>query len=122
MVADLASDASADLVVTCDVRVSGALRPAVRSVVVRLVQEALQNIRKHADADRASVEVAATNGSVRVAVRAEWETIGLIIFGSLAVLLIVGGVVRTVHRRRREAAEEEAAAETVEQGATTSDE
>lgn len=60
--------------------------------------------------------------TVRVAVRAEWETIGLIIFGSLAVLLIVGGVVRTVHRRRREAAEEEQAAETVEQGATTSDE
>lgn len=42
--------------------------------------------------------------TVRVAVRAEWETIGLIIFGGLAVLLIVGGVIRTVLRRRRESA------------------
>lgn len=41
--------------------------------------------------------------SVRVAVRAEWETIGLVIFGGLAVLLIAGGVIRTVLRRRREA-------------------
>lgn len=41
--------------------------------------------------------------TVRVAVRAEWETIGLVIFGGLAVLLIVGGVIRTVLRRRREA-------------------
>lgn len=40
--------------------------------------------------------------TVRVAVRAEWETIGLVIFGGLAVLLIVGGVIRTVLRRRRE--------------------
>jgi hypothetical protein len=44
--------------------------------------------------------------TVRVAVRAEWETIGLIIFGGLAVLLIVGGVIRTVLRRRRESADE----------------
>ena len=42
--------------------------------------------------------------SVRVAVRAEWETIGLIIFGGLAALLIALGVIRTVRRKRREGA------------------
>ncbi len=47
----------------------------------------------------------------RVAVRAEWETIGLILFGSLAGLLIVGGVVRTVLRKRREHAEADADAD-----------
>ena len=46
--------------------------------------------------------------TVRVAVRAEWETIGLIVFGGLAVLLIALGVIRTVRRKRREAAEEAA--------------
>ncbi|WP_223623403.1 DUF6049 family protein [Microbacterium sp. EST19A] len=46
---------------------------------------------------------------IRVAVRAEWETIGLGIFGGLTVLLIGLGVVRTVLRKRREAAEEAAA-------------
>lgn len=45
---------------------------------------------------------------LRVAVRADWETIGLIIFGGLAVLLIALGVIRTVRRKRREAAEEAA--------------
>ncbi|MGO4489184.1 DUF6049 family protein [Microbacterium sp. 2RAF4] len=45
---------------------------------------------------------------IRVAVRAEWETIGLIVFGGLAALLIVVGVIRTVRRKRREAAEEAA--------------
>lgn len=47
--------------------------------------------------------------TVRVAVRAEWEGIGLGIFGGLAVLLIGLGVIRTVRRKRREAAEEAAA-------------
>lgn len=37
-----------------------------------------------------------------VSVRAEWETIGLIIFGGLATLLIVLGVIRTVRRKRRD--------------------
>lgn len=46
--------------------------------------------------------------SVRVAVRAEWETIGLVIFGGLAVVLIALGVIRTVRRKRRESAEESA--------------
>ncbi|MDX2398939.1 DUF6049 family protein [Microbacterium algeriense] len=46
--------------------------------------------------------------SVRVAVRAEWEAIGLVIFGGLTVLLIALGVIRTVRRKRRESAEEAA--------------
>jgi len=45
--------------------------------------------------------------TVRVAVRAEWETIGLVIFGGLAVLLIALGVIRTIRRKRRETAEED---------------
>ncbi|WP_435748466.1 DUF6049 family protein [Microbacterium sp. PMB16] len=47
---------------------------------------------------------------LRVAVRADWEAIGLGILGTLIVLLIGLGVVRTVLRRRREAAEAAAAA------------
>lgn len=57
---------------------------------------------------------------IRVAVRAEWETIGLIVFGGLAVVLIALGVIRTVRRKRHEAAEEaavEAEIETLEEGA-----
>lgn len=42
--------------------------------------------------------------SVRVAVRAEWEGIGLAVFGGLIVILLGLGVYRTVHRKRREAA------------------
>lgn len=47
--------------------------------------------------------------TMRVAVRADWETIGLGILGALVVLLIGFGVLRTVLRKRREAAEEAAA-------------
>jgi hypothetical protein len=49
--------------------------------------------------------------SVRVAVRAEWETIGLAVFGGLIVVLIGLGVWRTVRRRRNEANEEAADAD-----------
>ncbi|GGM35015.1 DUF6049 family protein [Microbacterium saperdae] len=49
--------------------------------------------------------------SVRVAVRAEWETIGLAVFGGLIVLLIGLGVWRTVRRRRNEANESAADAD-----------
>lgn len=41
--------------------------------------------------------------AANVSVRAEWETIGLGIFGGVVVLLIVGGVIRTVVRKRRDA-------------------
>ncbi|ALX65999.1 DUF6049 family protein [Microbacterium sp. XT11] len=43
--------------------------------------------------------------TVRVAVRAEWEGIGLTVFGALIVILVGLGVVRTVRRKRREADE-----------------
>jgi hypothetical protein len=46
--------------------------------------------------------------TIRVAVRAEWETIGLVVFGGLAVVLIALGVIRTVRRKRREAVEDHA--------------
>lgn len=41
--------------------------------------------------------------SVRVSVRAEWEAIGLGVFGGLIVLLLGLGIIRTIRRRRREA-------------------
>lgn len=44
--------------------------------------------------------------NVRVSVRAEWETIGLALFGGIIVLLLGLGIIRTVRRRRREAAPE----------------
>jgi hypothetical protein len=43
---------------------------------------------------------------MRVAVRADWETIGLGVLGALVVLLVGFGALRTVRRKRREAAEE----------------
>lgn len=46
--------------------------------------------------------------TLRVAVRAEWETIGLVVLGGIIVLLIALGVIRTVRRKRREAVEESA--------------
>ncbi|MCK2035015.1 hypothetical protein KZC51_02590 [Microbacterium sp. SSW1-49] len=49
--------------------------------------------------------------SVRVAVRAEWETIGLAVLGGLIVVLIGLGVWRTVRRRRNEANAEAADAD-----------
>ncbi len=56
------------------------------------------------------------NDVVRVAVRAEWETIGLIVFGSLIVILLGLGVYRTVRRKRQEAdADATTAAETGEE-------
>ncbi|WP_447914118.1 DUF6049 family protein [Microbacterium phyllosphaerae] len=47
-----------------------------------------------------------TPETVRVSVRAEWETIGLAVFGGLIVLLLGLGIIRTVRRRRREAGTE----------------
>ena len=38
--------------------------------------------------------------TARLTIRAEWETIGLIVFGTLGVLLIGAGIVRTIRRRR----------------------
>lgn len=44
--------------------------------------------------------------NVRVSVRAEWEAIGLGVFGGLIVLLLGLGIIRTIRRRRREAVAE----------------
>ncbi|OZB79826.1 MAG: hypothetical protein B7X41_18910, partial [Microbacterium sp. 14-71-5] len=38
--------------------------------------------------------------TARLTIRAEWETIGLIVFGSLGVLLIGAGIIRTIRRRK----------------------
>lgn len=38
--------------------------------------------------------------TARLTIRAEWETIGLIVFGALGVLLIGAGIFRTVRRRK----------------------
>lgn len=38
--------------------------------------------------------------TARLTIRAEWETIGLIVFGALGVLLIGAGIIRTIRRRR----------------------
>lgn len=46
--------------------------------------------------------------SVDVAVRAEWESIGIVVLGTLVALMIVLGVFRTVVRRRRRRAAEDA--------------
>ncbi|GAB6859799.1 DUF6049 family protein [Microbacterium xylanilyticum] len=46
--------------------------------------------------------------TARLTIRAEWETIGLIVFGTLGLLLIGAGIFRTI-RRRKAAAEKHAA-------------
>jgi hypothetical protein len=47
--------------------------------------------------------------TTRLTIRAEWETIGLIVFGSLGLLLIGAGIFRTIRRRRKAADEKHAA-------------
>lgn len=68
VVADLAADARSSFEVDCQVELDGTLRPGVRTVVVRLVQEALQNVRKHAEARRATVQVRSEGEEVVVRV------------------------------------------------------
>ena len=58
--------------------------------------------------------------SARLTIRAEWETIGLIVFGSLGVLLIGAGIFRTIRRRKAAAAKH--AAEGMEGSAEAEDE
>jgi len=67
VVADLAGDLP-DLPVHADVEVPSPPSPAVRSVVVRVVQEALQNARKHAGASTATVSVRGDGDTVHVTV------------------------------------------------------
>ncbi len=39
--------------------------------------------------------------TARLTIRAEWETIGLIVFGTLGLLLIGAGIFRTIRRRKQ---------------------
>jgi two-component system sensor histidine kinase UhpB len=68
VVTDLVADAAGDLDVRADIHLPHAVAPALRPVVVRLVQEGLQNTRKHAGATIAEVAVRAEAGSVQVRV------------------------------------------------------
>lgn len=68
VVIDLAADAATDLEVGTDVQILTPLRPALRSVVVRLVQEGLQNTRKHAAARTAEVRIRSVGDAVHVEV------------------------------------------------------
>ncbi|MFP5322717.1 MAG: PAS domain-containing protein [Acidimicrobiia bacterium] len=68
VVDELAADLAAGVDVRCLVEVPGPLRPAVRAVVVRLVQEGLQNVRKHARASQATVSVRRAGDQVEVRV------------------------------------------------------
>ena len=68
VVDDLAADAAGELEVRTDVEVAAPLRPALCSVIVRLVQEGLQNTRKHAAARAAEVRIRADGDAVHVRV------------------------------------------------------
>lgn len=68
VVIDLVADAADDLDVRADIHLPDPVAPALRPVVVRLVQEGLQNTRKHAGATVAEVAVRAEGGSLQVRV------------------------------------------------------
>ena len=68
MVDELVDDVAPDLEVTAEVAPGLALRPAVQATVVRVLQEALHNVRKHADASSASVRLGTDGGVVHLVV------------------------------------------------------
>lgn len=68
MVDELVDHVAPDLEVTTEVAPDLALRPTVQATVARVLQEALHNVRKHADASSASVRLAAEGGSVHLVV------------------------------------------------------
>jgi PAS domain S-box-containing protein len=68
VVDDLVSDLGGDLDIDSTVAVEGPLPVRARSVVVRIVQEALQNARKHASAGTAEVQVRSDGPWVHVRV------------------------------------------------------
>src|SRR5690606_33349829 len=53
--------------------------------------------------------------SATVTVRAEWESIGLVILGGVIVLLIALGIVRTVARRKKDRTDAATHAESTEE-------
>ena len=66
IVEDLAAESAPGVDVTTHVDVGAALRPPVQATLLRVVQEALHNVRKHADAARASVRWSVGDGAVQV--------------------------------------------------------
>lgn len=68
LVEDLATETLPGLIVTTDVALGVALRPPVQATMLRVVQEALHNVRKHASASRADVRWYVDGGFVHVAV------------------------------------------------------
>lgn len=66
MVEDLAAESAPGIDVTTDIDVSSALRPNVQATLLRVVQEALHNVRKHAHAGRASVRWSVADGFAHV--------------------------------------------------------
>lgn len=67
-IAQLVAESAPDVEVTVDLDLDGPLRPTVQAVLLRLVQEALHNVRKHAAADRATVSCSLRGDCVHVAV------------------------------------------------------
>jgi PAS domain S-box-containing protein len=65
---ELADEAVPGLPVSIDVALDVSLRPPVRATLLRVVQEALHNVRKHADASRADVGCHLRQGWVHVSV------------------------------------------------------
>jgi PAS domain S-box-containing protein len=68
VIGDLVSDLGGDLAIDSTIAVEGPLPARARSAVVRIVQEALQNARKHASADTAEVHVRSDGPWVHVRV------------------------------------------------------
>jgi signal transduction histidine kinase len=68
---DYISDLEAETGIRHDYRVTGrvALAPAQEAQVIRIIQEALNNVYKHAAADHVEVQVEEANGAVTVTVR-----------------------------------------------------
>jgi signal transduction histidine kinase len=67
-VEDLAADSAPGVDLSVEVEVGTSLRPPVQATLLRVVQEALHNVRKHAGAGRASVRCAIDGASVHVTV------------------------------------------------------
>ena len=65
---EMATEAVPDLDVSVDVAIDGTLGPPVRASLLRVVHEALHNVRKHAGATRVEVRCHLQDGLVQVAV------------------------------------------------------
>lgn len=68
IVEDLAAESAPGVDVTTEVDVGTSLRPPVQATLLRVVQEALHNVHKHAQAGRARVRWSVQGGCVHVSV------------------------------------------------------